>query len=310
MLMPGRKYSIANTNYRYGFNGQEKSTEINGSENLYTAEYWEYDSRIGRRWNPDPVIKPWESPYAALSNNPIFNIDPNGDSDSTYKTPGGGTLNAESSTAETYDGKAYKVGNVTVQPAKGTLRSFRESNGGEPGETSRFVATFNTKSGEFSGYVWDGNMKDTYEDFSKAKREDIAEQYANADNPLYQHYTNRKDAFKSAINASLGVTLPNVLIRPLTIATNTAKVLKPLGLGSTGRTTAANLTEQLAMKEIMSNPGAGKTLIQKMTDASGRWDGWSKMSNRTAHGVEIHYNALWKDGVIKSIDDFKFIGGK
>ena len=83
-----------------------------------------------------------------------------------------------------------------------------------------------------------------------------------------------------------------------------------MGLGSTGRTTAANLTEQLAMKEIMSNPSSGKTLINKMKDASGRWDGWSKMSNRTAHGVEIHYNALWENGVIKSIDDFKFIGGK
>jgi hypothetical protein len=34
--------------------------------------------------------------------------------------------------------------------------------------------------------------------------------------------------------------------------------LKPLGLGSTGRTTAANLTEQLAMKEAMSNPAAGQ----------------------------------------------------
>lgn len=30
--------------------------------------------------------------------------------------------------------------------------------------------------------------------------------------------------------------------------------LKPLGLGSTGRSVAKNLTEQLAMKEIMSNP--------------------------------------------------------
>jgi RHS repeat-associated protein len=87
-------------------------------------------------------------------------------------------------------------------------------------------------------------------------------------------------------------------------------ILKPLGLGSTGRTAAANLVEQLAMKEIMSNPTAGKTLINTMKDASGRWNGWSKMSNRTAHGVEIHYNALWEDGVIKFIDDFKFIGGK
>jgi hypothetical protein len=83
--------------------------------------------------------------------------------------------------------------------------------------------------------------------------------------------------------------------------------LKPLGLGSTGRTTAENLTEELAMKEIMSNPSAGKILIQKMNDVSGRWHGWSKMSNKTSHGVEIHYNALWEDGIIKAIDDFKFV---
>ena len=74
MVLNGRTYTAAS--YRYGFNGQEKSTEIN--ENLYTAEYWEYDSRIGRRWNIDPKPKEYESPYAVLGNNPIWNIDPNG----------------------------------------------------------------------------------------------------------------------------------------------------------------------------------------------------------------------------------------
>jgi len=35
--------------YRYGFNGQEKSDEIKGEGNSYTALFWEYDPRIGRR---------------------------------------------------------------------------------------------------------------------------------------------------------------------------------------------------------------------------------------------------------------------
>jgi RHS repeat-associated protein len=83
--------------------------------------------------------------------------------------------------------------------------------------------------------------------------------------------------------------------------------LKPLGKGSTGRTTANNLTEKLAMDEIMSTPADGMILIHKMPDATGRWHGWSKMSNKTAHGVEIHYNALWENGNLKAIDDFKFI---
>jgi hypothetical protein len=85
--------------------------------------------------------------------------------------------------------------------------------------------------------------------------------------------------------------------------------LRPLGIGSTGRIVPTSLTEKLAMEEIKSNPSSGKILIEKMIDASGRWNEWSKMSNWTAHGVEIHYNGLWVNGVLKAIDDFKFIGG-
>ena len=121
-------------------------------------------------------------------------------------------------------------------------------------------------------------------------------------------------AYGSATVASAGIEgLAYAAYRgagALAVREVTRTTLKPLGLGSTGRVAAANLTEQLAMKEIISSPSSGKVLIRVMKDASGRWSGWSKMSNKTAHGVEIHYNALWENGVIKSIDDFKFIGGK
>ncbi len=64
--------------YRYGFNSQEKDDEIYGSGNSYTAEYWQYDARLGRRWNLDPVVKHYESPYATFANNPIWFVDPFG----------------------------------------------------------------------------------------------------------------------------------------------------------------------------------------------------------------------------------------
>jgi len=76
MLIPGRKFSAGN-GYRYGFNGQEKSTELN--DNLYNAEYWEYDSRIGRRWNLDPKPTIGVSDYSAFLNNPIWHNDVKGD---------------------------------------------------------------------------------------------------------------------------------------------------------------------------------------------------------------------------------------
>ena len=76
MLQPGRNFS--SEGYRFGFNGQERDNEISGTGNSYTAQFWQYDPRLGRRWNVDPVVKEWESPYASFANNPIFYVDPNG----------------------------------------------------------------------------------------------------------------------------------------------------------------------------------------------------------------------------------------
>jgi hypothetical protein len=72
--------------YRFGYNGQEKVDEIAGAGNHTTAEFWEYDTRLGRRWNRDPVVKPYESGYACFANNPIWFSDVNGDDG----TPSGG----------------------------------------------------------------------------------------------------------------------------------------------------------------------------------------------------------------------------
>ena len=81
--------------YRYGFNGMEKDDEVKGSGNHYTAEHWEYDPRLARRWNMDPVVKHHESPYATFANNPIWFIDPNG-ADTTIS----GTVTAQSEIME------------------------------------------------------------------------------------------------------------------------------------------------------------------------------------------------------------------
>jgi hypothetical protein len=86
--MPGRgSYSEG---YRFGWQSQERTDEISGTGNHYTAKFWEYDPRVVTRWNNDPVVKPWQSPYVILSNNPIWRIDPNGDDD--YKVDKKGNI--------------------------------------------------------------------------------------------------------------------------------------------------------------------------------------------------------------------------
>ena len=96
-------------------------------------------------------------------------------------------------------------------------------------------------------------------------------------------------------------------------------LVKPLGRGSTGRTVAKDFYEQLAMKEVMSNPhpylGKSTILELKMTDK--RWpaeEGWVKVVKninpvkatkemKKPKGIEIHY--VWNK-ILNIYDDFKF----
>lgn len=61
--------------YRYFFNGQEADNEVLGEGVSLSAEFWQYDSRLGRRWNVDPVFKEYESPYACFAGNPVWFAD-------------------------------------------------------------------------------------------------------------------------------------------------------------------------------------------------------------------------------------------
>lgn len=76
MQMPGRKYSVANTNYRYGFNGKENDNETGYQD--YGMRL--YDRRLGRFISVDPLYKkyPELTPYQFASNTPIQAIDLDG----------------------------------------------------------------------------------------------------------------------------------------------------------------------------------------------------------------------------------------
>lgn len=94
---------------------------------------------------------------------------------------------------------------------------------------------------------------------------------------------------------------------PLTpLRTSVEVAPKPLGLGSTGRTSPGNLHEQLAMEEVRTAPG-GRQLPLELTDP--RWpasDGRVKMQ-QVVNGVNIHYV---RNTLTGAVDDFKFVGGR
>ncbi len=70
--MPGRSYH-SSLNFPYGYQGQEKDQ----ATGLTNFELRQYDPRIGRWYNPDPMGQ-HHSPYLAMSNNPVSFTDPDG----------------------------------------------------------------------------------------------------------------------------------------------------------------------------------------------------------------------------------------
>ncbi len=82
------------------------------------------------------------------------------------------------------------------------------------------------------------------------------------------------------------------------------------GRGHTGRTEASNLNEQLAMKQVLSDPLNGATQLKSFQMADSRWlasDGWVKMANniKLADGTNIEIHFVYNT-VTNVFDDFKF----
>jgi RHS repeat-associated protein len=78
MALVGRKYAVGAGQYRYGFNGKEKSDEIAEGDLDFGNRV--YDSRLGKWFSLDPSMKKncYESNYAFVSNSPLLYADADG----------------------------------------------------------------------------------------------------------------------------------------------------------------------------------------------------------------------------------------
>ncbi len=119
--MIGRGYEADTLNgYRFGMNTQEKDDEIYGKGNASSAEFWEYDTRLGRRWNLDPKPQISISDYSCFGNNPILYVDILGDTkESKHLDPDGKLI------AEYNDGDASTYKHQTAR-TKGAVDKWRE----------------------------------------------------------------------------------------------------------------------------------------------------------------------------------------
>ncbi len=74
MLVPNRH---GGTDYRYGFQGQEKDNEVKGEGNSINYKYRMHDPRIGRFFAVDPLFKkfPHNAPYAFSENRVVDAVE-------------------------------------------------------------------------------------------------------------------------------------------------------------------------------------------------------------------------------------------
>ncbi len=128
--------SISNNYYRYGFQGQEKDNEIYGEGNAYSAKFWQYDARLGRRWNLDPVDQISLSNYSVLSSNPINRIDPLGDDDYSVDKDGNVAFVQKNKKADNFyalgdsgmqfDDNGAIINEMIISTKVGALKSFKK----------------------------------------------------------------------------------------------------------------------------------------------------------------------------------------
>ncbi|MFN6378639.1 MAG: RHS repeat-associated core domain-containing protein [Flavobacteriales bacterium] len=78
--MTERTAVVTPTDVRYGFNGKEVDSEINGNGNAYDFGARTYDARLGRWFSLDILFFTSSSlsPYLFVANNPLVLIDPDG----------------------------------------------------------------------------------------------------------------------------------------------------------------------------------------------------------------------------------------
>jgi RHS repeat-associated protein len=78
--MTERTALVTPTDVRYGFNGKEVDSEINGNGNAYDFGARMYDARLGRWWSVDPLTSKYPnlSCYSFVGNMPLIAIDPDG----------------------------------------------------------------------------------------------------------------------------------------------------------------------------------------------------------------------------------------
>jgi RHS repeat-associated protein len=243
----------------------------------------DYDPVTGQFLLIDPAVASTGQPYAYAGNSPLLHTDPSG------LCPVNGGPDLPDCTPEDFGGNSFllsapllAIGDF-LRPANSSFAGFADGATGGLSELARDATGTNCYV-EKNGWYWTEYV------FGVAASLVTGGAAVRAFSAI-----GRAFQIGSVFEASSPIT------RIARLLPESAP--KVLGLGSTGRQLAANLTELFAMAEVRSAP-AGQ-ILQRVTMSDPRWlagEGWVKMQ-QIVNGVNIHYVRNVINGLV---DDFKF----
>ena len=208
--------------------------------------FWEYDSRLGRRWNLDPIQLESESPYACFGNNPILYSDPNGD----FKTKFGAWLYSVVHGGEIGKDKGgeYYVGKrVEVEGTKNPNKA--------PGELDEVVVAYQRR------FDWSGRSVGKDLEFEAMKEAWLTnyewKQTLEWHHIEYYETDDINEARMSMLKLSTIGLLPNPILKTGTALANASKTTNAIKVSS--RIKAGSLQELKALVNQLSKPGSKLT---------------------------------------------------
>ena len=285
----------------YKYNGKELDTKK--GLNWYDYGARQYDAALGIFTTVDPSSEKYypTSPYVYCGGNPINRIDPTGadwykDSDGNYHWAERGGDIAE--------GWTWVGSSVSIEISKSKYVNYYENGGivaNKPVNAFDLIASSPKLQNLFLGensLLSEASKSRLFNGLVSRGTDAIARPIGE-----FLVWSGAGELGGPLVGKAIGWILRKMMAK-------VSPLLRPLGLGNTGRSISRNLTEKLAMQEILANPAAGEIIERMKPINDPRWFGWRKMqyihTGLDGSKTVIHYVGKWEEGVLKAVDDFKF----
>lgn len=278
------------------YQGYERNTDLD--LNLYETFFRSHDPQIGRFLQVDPKPSDYESAYVAIGNNPINNIDPNGD----FKTRFGAWWHRL--WHSDWHGATIGRNNLEEWYLSKSIPSTSE----DPGVAEKVFygegRTAYSKSWEKAVEQWDM----------------AADMLVKGERSIYQEYESEHEAGEAALSMGAGVLLPNV-IKGITGAVNAAKTPKASSISVEGIVSKVIKTQKQVNEHTIGGNAVGTNSYlnnvgdaAKVLNAAHSNEATVLSVNVGQNRVYVQYNGVTgyynNNGVIVATNKFLIKGGK